>query len=820
LALGFPDVYEVGMSHLGFRLLHASLCDRADVEVERVFLPWPDLQARLQQTSTPLATLESFTPLAEFDLLGLSVQYELALSSVLKLLDLAGIPRRTAVRAASGTWPLILLGGTAALNPEPIAPFVDAVFVGEADQAIHEIVDCLVQHRDAPRARRLTRLAAIGGVYIPELHDATYGEGDDDLAVRVQPLGTAARIMRRYVEDLDLLPIPRTHPVPYCAIVHDRVAIEIQRGCCQGCRFCQAGFATRPVRQRGVDAVLDAARRLLGATGYEALSLLSLSAGDHPCLQQMLSALIQEHGPRRVSVSLPSLRTETLHPTVAEQIGRVRRSSFTLAPEAATDRLRRVINKGNTEADLMQSVRAVARAGWSQLKLYFMIGLPTETEEDVAAIADLAHRVYDELRRHAGKGAGLHVAVSTFVPKPHTPFQWEAAPTLASVERAQQILVQRMPRRVRLKWHDPGQSLVEAYLARADRRMAGVLERLVTAEHTALDAWSEHFDLQRWQTALAEAHAAGEIPAPERLLGRRDPEAPLPWDHLDLGVTRAHLEAQRRAAHQGGLRPDCSDGTCDVCGVCPDEPLHRIARETSAARETLTTREAGGPQPPTEDGGPCSVRLWFRKEGRARLLSHLEMAGVFERAVRRAGLPVAFSGGFHPKVRLRFSPALALGAESWCEFAELALSRRLEPAMVARALAQQLPTGLSIERAEAAEGNLQRRISGVRWRFEPGQTAEQLVERGRQRLASGSLLVTRRAGRAVDLAHAVVELSAGPPGSLEVICRFGPDGTARPSELLTALLELDADRLGETRIIRVGWVLDPDGSQGQERERE
>ena len=818
VALSFPDVYEVGMSHLGFRLLHAGLLEMRDegIQVERVFLPWPDMQDQLVAQGMNLCTLEGQTPLCEMDLLGLSVTYELAYPAVLKVLDLAGIPRLAKDRAAQpGRWPLVLLGGAASLNPEPLAPFVDLVFLGEADAGLPELVRTLAANADVPREAQMEALGALEGIYVPEWVTVTHAPDSLDLELSCDHDGHLP-VRRRVVEDLDSLPIPRTHLVPGCALIHDRVVVEIQRGCSQGCRFCQAGFVSRPTRQRSEETVKDAARRMLAQTGYQDLALLSLSAGDHPRLMPMLAGLIAEHGPENVGVSLPSLRTETLDPEVAAEISKVRKTTFTLAPEAATDRLRRVINKQNTEQDLLDAVEGVIRSGYNRVKLYFMLGLPTETDEDLLAVAELADKVHMRARA-VRKRATVGVSISTFVPKPHTAFQWEAGPTLEEIQRKLSLLQRAMPRRVKpFRWHDPGQSVAEAYLARGDRRMARVLSRVVTSEHKGFDAWSEHFNLTRWSEALADAQAAGEIPAPELYLAARDPDETLPWDHLDFGVTRGYLAQERQAALVEQTRPDCTDGECDHCGVCPDEPEHKLAVALAPAPASAPA-PAPEAEPEPEAEAPAQItpwkgRVWFSKVGRATLIGHLEMMVLFERAARRAALPLHHSQGFRPKAKIRFSPALPLGAESRCEFIEVTLRRESTPEQLLEDLRAQLPPGLELNRAELAEPQILGRIQGVRWLLQadpPWEAAQ--VERAVARLAEGPLEITRgKKNRTRDLCEVIQSLELLDDGWVAVSCTFGPQGSVKPEEILRHVLELPDEQIPRCGIVRESWDLRPE----------
>ena len=538
VALAYPDVYEVGMSHLGLQILYHVLNSHPDFLAERVFSPWPDMEDQLRAAGLPLATLESRTPLREFDAVGVTLPYELTYTNVLNLLALGGIPVRAADRKQGD--PLVIGGGIGAVNPEPMAEYFDAILIGEGEEAILELAEAAaLKDREAA----LDRLTQIAGVYVPSRYEyAPQGVGPRGV---VRPCGDAPpRIGRRIVDDLERAPFPTRQIVPYLETVHARVTLEIMRGCARGCRFCQAGSVYRPRRERSVETLLRQAEEAVVATGFDEISLLGFTSVDHPQIEELVSRLGRRFGPEGVGVALPSLRADAFSVALAGKIQEVRKSGLTFAPEAGTQRLRDVLRKEMTEDDLFAAAEAAFSSGWTRLKLYFMIGLPTETEEDVAGIADLVRRLAAFGRGALGPKRGrlqLGVSLACFVPKPHTPFQWAPQDSSENLEAKQRLLQQTLrDRQVKLSWTDPRVSALEAAISRGDRRVGRVIE-LAWQRGARFDAWGEHYDFPRWQQAFADAELNVQDYANAALL----PGDPFPWDHVDCGMA---VEVLKREA--------------------------------------------------------------------------------------------------------------------------------------------------------------------------------------------------------------------------------------------------------------------------------
>jgi len=564
-ALAYPDTYTVGMSHQGLQILYAMLNGREDVAAERVFTPWPDMEAGLRAAGLPLCSLETHTPLSEFDVLGVSLQHEMTYTNLLTLLDLGGIPLCCADRGDGD--PIVIAGGPGALSPEPLADFIDLFVLGDGEPVIGPLADALIETRGMPRAQRLLAMArGLPAVYVPALYEVRTREDGRLLAVSTGAPGVPPRVRQAQVEDLDAAPWPTEPVVPLIGTIHERVTLEVMRGCTRGCRFCHAGMTKRPVRWRSVETLLDQARRAVAATGYDEISLTSLSSSDYPELPRLLEAFTQEFGPRQVSISVPSLRVNEQLRELPRYIRNVRKSGLTIAPEAATESARRCANKMITDEDLFEGVRAAYENGWMRIKLYFMIGLPGETDGDAARIPVLA-RELSELRRETGRGpAQVNVAVASFVPKPHTPFQWEpmAGP---EVLRERQEIIKRATRsrKIKLKFHTVERSIIEGVFARGDRRLGSVL--LAAWRNGArMDAWGEMFNLEAWQRAFRDAPFD---PVAELALRSRDVDELLPWSMIDVGVSREFLLEERRRSLALEWTSDCRLAGCLGCGVCP-----------------------------------------------------------------------------------------------------------------------------------------------------------------------------------------------------------------------------------------------------------
>ncbi|MDD3927223.1 MAG: TIGR03960 family B12-binding radical SAM protein [bacterium] len=568
VALIYPDIYEVGESHLGLKILYNIINSRPDALADRAYAPWTDMEAEMRGEGLSLFALESGRPLTEFDLLGITIQHELTYSNILTVLDMAGLPLRAADRGPEH--PLVLGGGPSTYNPEPLAEFFDLFLVGEGEEAVGEILDALAEGRrqGLDRPALLRRLAGVAGVYVPSLYRVDYSP--DGMVFAVTPAeGAPARVLKRIVLDLDNAPFPTAPIVPYIEAVHDRITLEIMRGCSRGCRFCHAGMVYRPVRERSLDTLVKLAEQLVSSTGYDEISLVSLSSADYSCIGPLVRELRERFEAKGINISLPSLRIDSFSVELAQSLRAVRKAGLTFAPEAGTQRLRNVINKNVTHEDILTAAEAAFAAGWDLIKLYFMIGLPTETEEDVRGIADTTRELLQLGRRVTGKGVRINVSVSSFVPKPGTPFQWHPQIDEATLLARQGLLKDlffhdRIMRSAKLSWHDPRTSMLEGVLSRGDRRLSAVIEK-AWRSGCRFDAWSELFRWDLWGQALSECGLEADFYRSRQ----RSYDEVLPWDHISSGVDKRFLVREDEAARHGRVTEDCRQGNCTACGACP-----------------------------------------------------------------------------------------------------------------------------------------------------------------------------------------------------------------------------------------------------------
>lgn len=918
VCLIFPDKYEIGMSHIGLKILYDILNSLPHVVAERCFSPDLDLQKKLRDENIPLFSLESKRPLKDFDILGVSLTYELTYVNMLQILDLAQIPLWQKNR--DHQYPLVLAGGGCCMNAEPFADFVDAAALGDGEELILDVVEVVRKAKalatsnqntdkiDKPKL--LDDLSNIEGIYIPSFFEPVY---NDDLTLKeMRPLKkNYERINKRIVANIDTAPYPTKILVPNVKPVHDRIGIEIQRGCNRFCRFCQAGYIDRPVRQRSPENILKIAEDSYQQTGIDEISLLSLSAADYGCIVPLLAEMNSRYADRRVSLSVPATRTEKMTPELAEQIKKVRKTGFTIAPEAGSERMRRVINKGNKVDDLHRAVHTAFSAGWTLMKMYYMVGLPFETPEDVLGIANESRQCL-EIAMSYTKRAELNTSCSSFVPKPFTPFQWEPQMTIEQTKKKYDLVRHNLGnKRIRLKTHHPEMSYLEGIFSRGDRRVANLLMKAVEAG-CGFDEWAEHFDFRKWQKAISEWDMSPDF----YLHRQRDKNEVLPWDHLfaqmdknflwdewekageaaaqsttempllddmpvhtlpkalmnldqqagSTSINSSHTTNQQDnslslsqtvstaaisshhprpfkkrlpslPSYHDGFSEDCSVHRCSNCGVCDFKEVknkvfvpegeglvakkghrewygwqrdeNKFSRENPSVATDELNREKS-----KFAGISFKYRFRFTKREEARFLSHLEIMGSFKRALTREQIPIKYSEGFHPQMKLAMSHPLSLGIESDWEFFEIETFQPLDPLRLQEKLNAGLPGGIVILAAEMIDTkapSLYSRLRSIEYEVNFSDLLEEINDQQQLQTALHDYeqqphwiwsRVKEGKRKDFDLKRLVSFTGSELPHTLRFCTMIEPEGSLKPQEVLSSLFGLQSDLLGRVRIVK------------------
>jgi radical SAM family uncharacterized protein/radical SAM-linked protein len=789
--LAFPDTYEVGMSHLGLKILYEILNEIPYVAAQRCFAPWPDREAQLRQASLPLTSLEAQMPLKAFDIVGFSLQYELSYTNVLAMLELGGVPLRRNDRQAGD--PLIIAGGPCCFNPAPLVDFIDAFVIGEGEEIIAEITGLIAtcKKNKLSRQESILQLAQIPGIYVPAVHDKN----------RI--------IKKRAVIDLNLWPYPAAPVVPLMQTIHDRIILEIARGCTRGCRFCQAGMIWRPYRERNLSLLMEMAGKLLAKTGHDEISLLALSSGDYSCLTPLLKDLMNRYYASRVALALPSLRVESLTGALIEEIKRTRKTSFTLAPEAGTDKMRRIINKGNTADDLLSTIDKVFAVGWKSIKLYFMIGLPQESQEDLEGIIDLGHQA---LRAAKNRGQ-VTISLSTFIPKPHTPFQWHRQISLTETYDKQEFIRRQIHNRnLIVKWHDARMSMLEGLFSRGDEKL-GVLLETAFKKGCRFDGWTDLFNFDLWQQALHETGIT-----PEDYTRERDINEILPWDNIDCGVTREFLLAEWQKAANCLDTADCRADGCQQCGVCDFANTKNVF---SVSEDKPDRVIAVPPRPfPNLPIIEKHYRFTFTKASRARFLSHLELSSALIRSLRRSSLSLSYSAGYHPHPKISFATATSVGMESLQEFADITAQKYAEDlAFLQKEINNALPEGVEVrEIRELAFGEkeLAQALRGFCYELQlPGEidsTHLAALEDNMQKfLASSVFIIERKAkGKNIskDIRPFVEKMTLDfAQKKVSLTIRHAQQGSARPQDIIEHILGFNEVENRQIRVVKTMTLL-------------
>lgn len=815
-ALAFPDLYDVGLSNLGILILYDILNRMDGVYAERAYAPAPDLEAMMRARGIPSFSWETKTPLSKFDAIGFSIQYELAMTNILTMLDLAGIP--LAAQDRDDRHPIVFAGGPCVYHPEPYARAIDAIVIGDGEEAIVGIANVLAGTRGRPRHERLAQLATIPGVYVPLLYPTVVGANGEIL-----PDPAGPKIKKAMIKSLDTAPFPSSYIVPFTQQVHDRVSMEVLRGCTQGCRFCQAGMTYRPVRERSLETIGKLLEETLKKTGYDEISLSSLSTCDYSKVKHLVEQSVNQLTPRGVAVTLPSLRTDSFSVDLSDMVSTAKKSGITFAPEAASPRLRALINKWIPDEELLQTTGSVYARGWTKIKLYFMIGHPTETDEDVEAIARLSLAVLRRGRTVQPR-AGVNVGVSTFVPKPFTPFQWERQISMDETRHKQGILRRMLQvSGVKLRAHEAENSWLEGVVSRGDRRVGELFEH-AWREGCRLDGWTEHFDFAKWRRAIDKWGVD-----PDMNLRERPVTDPLPWDHVDVFIDKKWLaddlvDAKTRMMEEA-LKADCRNG-CHVCGVIHEDKKlcsTMIRTYKSGMKETVIWKPTKKPSTAIfEDPEVARVRFRFTKAADVALLSHLELQNALTRTVRRAEIPVSYSQGFSPHMKLAMGDALPVGMSSDGEYADIRLRAPIETEEFVRRMNESRAAGMNVlgaTRVETGSPSLTSTIAAASYRVGLGRVGMSLAyveEKAAAFLAASDVQTVKRVKKMefggsikemrFDVRALVLSLATGEEGGapwIELTLGRRSGNLARPKDVLTPLFDLAPEQLPDLRVHKI-----------------
>ena len=821
IALAFPDVYEIGMSHLGLKILYHILNSQNWVSAERVFAPWVDLESEHKTRKIPLASLESSRPLSEFDIVGFSLQHELCYTNILTMLDLAGIPLLSEERGSKD--PLIIAGGPAVFNPEPVATIFDAIVVGDGEEVALSICQDVREWKLDGRESRfelLKELSKTRGIYIPSFFRVDY---DTEGIIRsLEPLIEGyTGVEKAVVSDLNSHPFPSRQIVPYAELVHDRFTIEIARGCSRGCRFCQAGMIYRPVRERNPLEIVRIAETGLTETGFEDLSLLSLSSGDYTCVLPLLRELIARVKGRHVAVSFSSLRIDRVISLLMEEIKKVRKTSFTIAPEAGSQRLRHIINKGLTDDQILSTARDIYEGGWNLIKLYFMIGLPYEVDSDIESIVELGKKI-SKLAPKGRKGQVLNVSIASFVPKAHTPFAWLPQLELEESKRRINLIRERLQsRKVRIKWNRPEASWLEGIFSRGDRRLSKVLVD-AWQQGARFDSWTEHLNLDLWKKAFERY----DLDPGFYLLRERDHEEILPWEHIHSGVSKSFLLREWQKALEGQETPDCREH-CLNCGVCNDSDIAPVLFDTwhscpPATDPSTSSRRAGRPgrhergekerpiSPSRKLNGKIRrYRVRFAKLEKARYLSHLEVVRMFIRAFRRAGIGLVYSDGYHPMPKMSFALALPVGMESLSETMDVQVEDIQDTSLTIERLNRELPSGVRVLFMDEIARRLPPpRIKESHFHVKiHGSFNKEDLDRFLSATTYPVVREHRNGERTVDIRYLVKEFNLLSKDELELVVRHGRGPEMKPAEIIREVFALPESQIEGVRVLKTKGVI-------------